>query len=104
MNHLEDLGLATSSDETILGEGRDRGAIVVTLDSDFHALLVLTNASSPSVIRIRIEGLKGDGVAGVIHHVIQSVENDLAAGAAVSVSHRRLALRRLPLIGKNDPG
>ena len=101
--HVGNLGLARASDETIIEEGRNRGAVVVTLDSDFHALLALSNASSPSVIRIRIEGLKGDGVARIIQHVLQSAESDLVAGAAVSVSHRRLALRRLPLIGKNDP-
>ena len=40
--HVGSLVLATATDETILAEGRDRGAIVVTLDSDFHALLGLT--------------------------------------------------------------
>ncbi|MGM0487228.1 MAG: hypothetical protein ACQESR_10750 [Planctomycetota bacterium] len=29
---------------------------------------------------------------------VQAVENDLLAGAAVTVSERRLALRRLPLV------
>ncbi len=46
--HVGNLGLATASDATILDEGRDRGAIVVTLDSDFHASLALSNASMPS--------------------------------------------------------
>ena len=50
--HVGSLGLATATDEMILAEGRSRGAVVVTLDSDLHALLALSNASSPSVIRI----------------------------------------------------
>jgi predicted nuclease of predicted toxin-antitoxin system len=100
--HVGSLGFATATDETILAVGRDRGAIVVTLDSDFHALLARSNASSPSVIRIRIQGLKGDDVARVIQQVVQAVESDLFAGAAVTVTDRRLALRRLPLIPGND--
>ena len=100
--HVGNLGLAAATDETILNAGRDRGAIVVTLDSDFHALLARSKASAPSVIRIRIQGLKGDGVARVIQQVIQAVEGDLLAGAAVTVTERRLALRRLPLIPAND--
>lgn len=100
--HVGCLGLALASDETILCEGRDREAIVVTHDSDFHALLALSNASSPSVIRIRIQGLKGVGVARVIQQVVQATKSDLQAGAAVTVSERRLALRRLPLIANED--
>lgn len=61
--HVGSLGLATATDEEILAEGTDRGAIVVTLDSDFHALLAQSNASRPSVIRIRIQGLKGEELA-----------------------------------------
>jgi predicted nuclease of predicted toxin-antitoxin system len=100
--HVGNLGLAAATDETILNAGRDRGAIVVTLDSDFHTLLARSKASAPSVIRIRIQGLKGDGVARVIQQVVQAVESDLLAGAAVTVTERRLALRRLPLIPAND--
>ncbi|MFV1968416.1 MAG: DUF5615 family PIN-like protein [Pirellulaceae bacterium] len=104
--HVGSLGLATATDETILAEGRDRDAVVVTLDSDFHALLALSNASSPSVIRIRIQGLKGEDVARVIQQVIEATESDLVVGSAVTVAKRRLALRRLPLVArdKEDPG
>ena len=96
--HVGNLGLATATDETILTEGRNRDAIVVTLDSDFHALLALSNASSPSVIRIRVQGLKGEDVARIIQQVVEATEHDLTAGTAVTVTDRRLALRRLPLI------
>ena len=100
--HVGNLGLARASDETILDEGRNRDAIVVTLDSDFHALLALSNASSPSVIRIGVQGLKGDGVARMVQQVAQATQSDLVAGAAVTVTDRRLALRRLPLLDNND--
>jgi len=99
--HVGNLGLAAATDETILNAGRDRGAIVVTLDSDFHALLARSKASAPSVIRIRVQGVKGDGVARLIQQVVQAVESDLLAGAAGTVTERRLALRRLPLIPAN---
>jgi predicted nuclease of predicted toxin-antitoxin system len=92
------LGLAKASDETILSLGKERGAIVVTLDADLHALLARSNASAPSVIRIRIQGLKGEAVARVVQQVVRVVETDLRAGAAVTVTDRRLALRRLPMI------
>ena len=101
--HVGCLGLASASDKTILDEGRDRGSIVVTHDSDFHSLLALSNASSPSVIRIRIQGLKGGGIAHVIQQVVEATKSDLLAGAAVTVSEQRLALRRLPLIANEDP-
>ena len=100
--HVGDLGWAAATDEIILKAGRDRNAIVVTLDSDFHALLAQSNASAPSVIRIRIQGLKGDGFAQVIQRVVQAVEKELLAGAAVTVTQRRLALWRLPLVLRKD--
>jgi predicted nuclease of predicted toxin-antitoxin system len=43
--HVGSLGFATATDQRILAMRRDRGAIVVTLDSDFHALLARSNAS-----------------------------------------------------------
>jgi predicted nuclease of predicted toxin-antitoxin system len=59
--HVGDKGLATASDSTILECGRQEGMVVVTLDADFHALLALSGLTGPSVIRIRIEGLRGEG-------------------------------------------
>lgn len=96
--HVGALGLAMATDEAILAEGIARGAIVVTLDADFHAILARSGAAQPSVIRIRIQGLKGEDIAKLVNQVVQAVESDLLAGAAATVTKRRLALRRLPLI------
>jgi predicted nuclease of predicted toxin-antitoxin system len=101
--HVGALGLATASDASILEEARMRRAIVVTLDSDFHALLAKSYASCPSVIRIRIQSLKGDEVAAIVRKVNDAVSKDLLAGAAVTVSARRIAVRRLPLLSQSLP-
>ena len=95
--HVGDSGLAAASDVTILSIARDRESIVITLDSDFHALLANSGAPSPSVIRIRLQGLKGEDVANIIAEVMRSIEEDLIAGAVATVTGRRLAVRRLPL-------
>jgi predicted nuclease of predicted toxin-antitoxin system len=96
-HHVGDRGLAAASDEAILQEALSLGAIVVTLDADFHSLLAASGASKPSVIRSRIEGLKGEGTAKIIEQVAATAAADLIAGAAISVAQKRIAIRRLPL-------
>ena len=98
--HVGNLGMAAASDAEILEEGRKRDAVVVTLDADFHSLLAFSRALFPSVVRIRIEGMKGEQVASIIQRVESVAMSDLEAGAAVTVTERRIALRRLPLNAK----
>jgi len=62
--------------------------VIQLLLKAFHALLARDNASAPSVIRIRIQGLKGDGVAHVIRQVVRAVEADLLAGAGTPSAPR----------------
>jgi predicted nuclease of predicted toxin-antitoxin system len=57
--HTGEIGLATADDPTLLRLARQQDRIVVTLDADFHALLALSGADKPSVIRLRIEGSEG---------------------------------------------
>jgi len=75
--HVGNLGMAAAIDAEILEEGRKRAAVVVTLDADFHALLAISGALSPSVVRIRIEGLRGEQVASLIQRVEAVVMRDI---------------------------
>ncbi len=95
--HVGDLGMATASDNVILDAARQRQATVVTLDADFHQTLAATRATSPSVVRMRIEGLKGDQLAAILVKVIGTASTELAAGAVVSVSPARIRVRSLPI-------
>lgn len=96
--HVGEIGWSAADDALILQEGRDAGRIVVTLDADFHALLALSRAPSPSVIRIRIEGLNGPKAASLIEAVLARCVEDLAQGGVVTVQPGRMRIRRLPLL------
>lgn len=99
--HVGELGLACSPDEEILDRARRERRICITLDADFHALLVATGRNRPSVLRIRIEGLRAEGVAGVVRTVWRKVGSDLESGAIASVTQKSIRVRRLP-IGQKD--
>lgn len=95
--HVGDIGMARAADDAILDAARQRGAVVVTLDADFHQRLAATRATSPSVVRIRIEGLKGDQLAAILAQVISTAAAELAAGAVASVTPGRVRVRALPI-------
>jgi predicted nuclease of predicted toxin-antitoxin system len=102
--HVADLGLATATDEDILARaGADR-RIVVTLDADFHALLALSDAAGPSVVRIRREGLRGDAMAELLSRVVALVSGPLTAGAMVTVTDRGVRIHHLPVSRALAPG
>jgi len=96
--HTGDIGMAMATDEQILDHARHERRTVVTLDADFHALLALSNASSPSVVRIRIERLQGAQLAALVDRVITMCEGDLKAGAMVTVDEQSVRVRGLPLV------
>ena len=95
--HVGDLGMARAADSLILDEARQRRATVVTLDADFHALLAASRAAGPSVVRIRIEGLKGEQLAAILLQVLETAGAEIEAGAVVSVTLRRIRVRLLPI-------
>jgi|SRR5215469_2135049 len=102
--HVGDRGLATATDSEILDLGRLEGMVVVTLDADFHSLLVLSGATGPSVIRIRIEGLRGDDLAHLLVSVLQIGNDDLQKGAMVSVTENGVRIRQLPMFRSPSEG
>jgi predicted nuclease of predicted toxin-antitoxin system len=99
--HVSEIGLSKAEDEDILEHVLGRGAILVTLDADFHAALAVRRASHPSVIRIRIQGLDADAIATLVKLVIADFATELKDGAAVTVRPRKIACHRLPMGGQD---
>jgi predicted nuclease of predicted toxin-antitoxin system len=96
--HTGEVGMAQSSDEEILKYSLRESRAVVTLDADFHRHLAASKARGPSVIRMRMEGLRAGPFAELVQGVIQQCAADLEAGAMLSVTDVQVRVRRLPVV------
>jgi predicted nuclease of predicted toxin-antitoxin system len=96
--HVGEIGMATAEDAEILAFAEQQSRVVVTLDADFHTLLARFGGAGPSVIRVRIEGLRAAGLADLLKNVLEICEEDLGKGAMVSVTEKAVRVRRLPLV------
>lgn len=95
--HVGNIGLAEASDQEVLETADREDRVCFTLDADFHKLLATSQSSRPSVVRIRIEGLRAGAMAELILTVLKEAGPKLEEGAAVTVTKRAIRTRRLPL-------
>lgn len=96
--HVGEIGLASAADISIIERARQEQEVVVTLDADFHALLALSGAAAPSVIRLRMEGLRAEAAAELIRKILAEWSQQLQEGAVLTVQSRRIRFRGLPIL------
>ena len=96
--HVGEIEMSAAEDSHIIQRAKDEGRVVATLDADFHTLLALDVAITPSVIRIRIERLRVRSLTDLLLKVIAECEEDLEQGSAITVEPSRIRIRRLPLV------
>jgi predicted nuclease of predicted toxin-antitoxin system len=89
--------MSRAADEEILAFSLGRDAAVVTLDADFHAILAVSGAQGPSVIRMRLQGLGAPEVVEVIRTVLASFETELRSGSLITVKALKTTCHRLPI-------
>jgi len=95
--HVSELGMSTSLDIEILEYARMNSLTVITLDADFHTLLAVNCEHTPSVIRIRQEGLGAEAFAKLLVGLLPTISEPLTRGAAVTVTETHVRIRRLPV-------
>lgn len=95
--HTGDIGLSKAKDLELLEYARLNKRIIITLDSDFHSYLAVSNAHAPSVIRVRIEGLKAREMAGLIDNVWTEIERAVKYGAMVTITEKSIRIHALPV-------
>lgn len=95
--HILELGLKGRSDETVLTRARDDGAVIVAFDSDFHRLLAVSQATGPSVIRIRTSAVGFETLAQLLLTVIREAAVAMASGALITVTEDQIRIRKLPI-------
>lgn len=98
VQHVSERGMSQATDATIIDLARLEARVVVTLDADFHALLAVSGASTPSVMRIRMEGLKAEQLVSLMQRVFALAGNDLETGAMVTVQDENIRIKRLPIV------
>lgn len=100
--HTYEAGLGRATDVELLEVARRDRRTVVTLDADFHALLAVANADAPSVIRVRREGLRGEGLADLLIGIWPKIFRQVENGALVTITESTLRIRCLP-INRSSP-
>ncbi len=100
--HVSKIGMSRASDVEILDYARHENRVCITLDADFHALLVLRSEQSPSVVRIRIEGLQAVAMAELLLRIWPRIEPAVREGALVTVTESQVRVRRLPVESRNS--
>ena len=98
--HVGEIGMRNATDDEILAFAAEQKAIVVTLDADFHTMLAVSGSSGPSVIRIRMQGLRASATAHLIQQCLAAFSDNLHAGALLTVKMKKTTCHRLP-IGKD---
>jgi predicted nuclease of predicted toxin-antitoxin system len=89
--------MSQATDAEIILAARSSGRVVVTLDGDFHAIMATSGQAAPSVIRIRIEGLKSRAIALLVDDIAARFGKELLSGALVTADARAIRARSLPI-------
>src|SRR5256885_1751703 len=95
--HWTTLGPADALDIEIVGFAREHGYVVFTRDLDFGALLATSSALRPSVVQFRGPDQFPAKAGPRILHLLGQAEQELVAGAFVSIDLGRTRIRLLPL-------
>jgi predicted nuclease of predicted toxin-antitoxin system len=97
--HVAEIGMSCATDVEILDATREQQRICVTLNADFHTHLAVTNAATPSVIRLRIEGLEAGAFARLLIDVWPQIQKHVDPGAAmITITDRDVRIRALPIV------
>lgn len=98
VQHVSERGMSKAEDVAIIEIACQEQRVVVTLDADFHALLAVSGAKLPSVVRIRSEGLKAAQIAALLQQVFAVAGNELGHGAMVTVLDGKIRIKHLPIV------
>ena len=95
--HTGEIGLSRATDACILECAEKENRIIVTLDADFHNILAVEGLEKPSVIRIRLDGLKGREMATLLQKIWPKIQPEVDAGAMVTVTEKSIRIKSLPI-------
>ncbi|HVA05779.1 MAG TPA: DUF5615 family PIN-like protein [Acidimicrobiales bacterium] len=98
-DHVAELGLAAADDATLLEFAESTGAVIISADTDFSALIARANRTSPSVVLFRRLGdRRAEQQARLLIDNLDQFAGSLDTGAIVVFTDERIRVRLLPFI------
>ena len=95
--HVFGLGMHTASDDEIVQHAFDDNRVIVSMDTDFGAILARLNRAKPSFVLLRhVSEMTPDEQAGLLRANLDALTADFAAGAVASFARGTIRVRRLP--------
>lgn len=86
-----------ASDEAVLAEAVRTGAILVSQDQDFSAILATTGASRPSLVNVRLSDVDAARLAERIGMTLLALADNLANGAIATIDDTGVRVHALPV-------
>jgi predicted nuclease of predicted toxin-antitoxin system len=99
--HWSAVGAPGAEDGELMAWARQRGYVVLTNDLDFSTILAATSADGPSVFQVRTQALSPRRLGAVLLSALDRFEENLLAGALVTMDEARARVRILPLKPKD---
>jgi predicted nuclease of predicted toxin-antitoxin system len=94
---VSDVMPATSTDAAIVAEAARQQRIILTQDLDFSAIVALARLAHPSIVTLRLSSSRIERVNAVLETVLPAVQQELLAGAVITVEDTRIRSRNLPI-------
>lgn len=95
--HWSALGPSTATDTEIAAVAREQGAVVLTRDLDFSAIIATTRLAKPSIVHMRDRDRFDEATVQRLLITLKAFEAELTAGAVLTIAGHRARLRLLPL-------
>lgn len=87
----------TATDRELVDLARREGAVLITADLDFSALIATSGQTRPSLISLRLAFPTPARVTAVLEQTLPQIQPDLERGAIASIDEASIRVRRLPI-------
>jgi predicted nuclease of predicted toxin-antitoxin system len=101
--HWSQIGDPKAKDPVIMQWARANDHVVFTHDLGFSALLAAGRENSPSIIQVRTQDVMPEAIGADVIRVLQKHEDQLRAGAIITIDEMISRLRILPIQRKQNP-
>lgn len=99
--HVRDVGLHAASDQVVLERAAAESRVLVSADTDFGALLALSELAGPSIILFRREtGRSPQAQIELLLANLNAVKAAADEGSIIVFDENRIRIRRLPISGQ----